>query len=204
MFYISNQNCNPQNPHQLTLEMLRFSSQKLGRPQNFHIQQGMPRNTSTPAGLRNSQLWGLSFIRNCKRSFSLHLAWGGQSHRQAVFLPRQVPYKNAAVKVFLKINCYHHRDRGGVPCTLPNNSSQLLCTETSCLFQESGINLQVGARTQRPDIAIAHALAVKSPCKPTPNLTGGSFCVWSEGKGNNYTISNHRYCFNDCISILQA
>lgn len=165
----------------------------------------MPRNTSTPAGLRNSHLWGLSFIRNYKQSFfPQHLGWGCQSQRQAVFLPRQVPHKNAAGKACLKINCYHHHDRGGISCTLSNNSSQLLYKEISYLFQKSSINLQSGARTQWPDIAIAHVLAAQSPYEHTPKLTGSSFCVWSEGKGNNYTISNHRYCFNDCISILQA
>lgn len=66
------------------------------------------------------------------------------------------------------------------------------------------MNLSGGPRTQKPDFAIVHVLASKSPYKSVPNLTGSSFSVWSKEKGNNYTISNHHYCFNDCISILQA
>lgn len=44
-FYISKQNFNPHNLHQLTLGMVMFSSQKLRRSQNFLIQRTCPETT---------------------------------------------------------------------------------------------------------------------------------------------------------------
>lgn len=148
----------------------------------------MPRNISIPAGLGNSHLWGLSFIRNCKGLLPLTFFPRISVPQAGSTFTREVPCKNTSAKT-------------------PQNqlqSSLWLILHSSKEPFSSAMDVKGGARTQWPDTAITHTLAIKSLSKPTPRFTCSSFCDWSEGKGNNYTISNHHYCFNDCISILKA
>lgn len=180
--------------------MVRFSSQKLRRSQNVLIQQACPETSQF------QQVWEIPIFEawaslgTAKGYSPWHSSQGSQSHRQAVLLPREVPCKNTSAKTpqnqlqsFLWLIL--HSSKEPFSASLYRNQSPTPGECNEC--KRWGKNPMTRyCNYSHPGYKVLY--------KPTPSFTCSSFCDWSEGKGNNYTISNHHYCFNDCISILKA